>query len=107
MKNIDIEARLFILLLHLKEEKLKIYTGADCEENSVYIFDNYSEFKLYFLNSGINIDDTILEICKMKETKKGTIIALKKLCDYAIQKYKEKESLSKLQDDKTYIKSMH
>lgn len=107
MKNIDIEAKLFILLLHLKEEKLKIYTGTNCEENIVYIFDNYSEFKLYFLNSGINIDDTILEICKMKETKKGTIIALKKICDYAIQKYKEKESLSKIQENKTYIKSIH
>ena len=87
-KKMDIEAKLFMALLHLKEEKNKNYSIEECEKNIVYLFDNYDEFKYYFeLNGFANIDKDLLELCRMKTTKKGTVIALKGLCDHAIRKH--------------------
>ena len=90
----DLEAKMFMLLFHLKEEKNKLYTGLDCNKNIVYVFDNLVDFKLYFVQNGINITKELLEICKIKETKNGSIIALKNLCDYVIKKCKTKHVLS-------------
>jgi len=87
-RKIDIEAKLFIALLHLKEEKNKKYSIEECERNVAYVFENFEEFKTYFeLNGFADISDDLLETCRMKTTKKGTIIALKGLCDYAIRKH--------------------
>lgn len=87
-KKIDVEAKIFMTLLHLKEEKNKNYSIEECEKNIVYLFDNYNEFKSYFeLNGFADIDKDLLELCRMKTTKKGTIIALKGLCDHAIRKH--------------------
>ena len=91
----DIEAKIFMALLHLKEEKLKKYSVEECQTNIVYLFDNYEEFKNYFVLNGFDdISDDLLETCRMKTTKKGTIIALKRLCDYAIRKHNSMKSLS-------------
>lgn len=85
--KIDIEAKLFMLILHLKEELQKVYSQEECNKNIAYVFNNYDEFKSYFLLNGFsNISDDLLELCRMKTTKKGKIIALKALCDYAIRK---------------------
>ena len=84
----DIEAKIFMALLHLKEEKLKKYSVEECQTNIVYLFDNYDEFKSYFKVNGFpDISEDLLETCRMKTTRKGTIIALKELCDYAIRKH--------------------
>jgi len=92
-KKVDIEAKLFIALLHLKEEKNKKYSVDKCEKNLAYLFDNYEEFKSYFeLNGFANIGEDLVEICRMKTTKKGTIIALKGLCDYTIRKHNSFDS---------------
>lgn len=91
----DIEAKLFMALLHLKEEKFKKYSVEECQTNIVYLFDNYEDFKNYFVLNGFDdIGDDLLETCRMKTTKKGTIIALKRLCDYAIRKHNYMKSLS-------------
>ncbi len=108
MKKLDIEAKLFILLLHLKEIKLKKYSCIESEIKFVYLFDNYCDFKLYFIQNGFtNISDELLELCKMKVTKKGTVIALKELCDYTIRRYKEKESLTNSESNIIYAKTKH
>lgn len=87
-KKIDVEAKIFMALLHLKEEKNKKYSIEECEINIVYLFDNYDEFKSYFeLNGFTDINKDLIELCRMKTTKKGTIIALKGLCDHAIRKH--------------------
>ena len=87
-RKIDIEAKLFVTLLGLKEELDKQFSIEECDKNVVYLFEDYEEFKNYFeLNGFIKIDEGILEICKMKTTRKGTIIALKGLCDYAIRRH--------------------
>lgn len=87
-KKIDIEAKLFISLLHLKEEKNKEYSVEECEKNIAYLFDNYDEFISYFKTNGfLDISEDLLETCIMKTTKKGTVIALKGLCDYAITRH--------------------
>ena len=36
-------------LLHLKEEKFKKYSFEECQTNIVYLFDNYEDFKNYFI----------------------------------------------------------
>ena len=97
-KKIDIEAKLFMYSLGLKEEPNKEYSKMS-ERNIVYIFSSKEEFKKYFSDNQIpNIDEDLLELCKMKRTKKGNIIALKGLCDYIIsRKIKETESNSNIQ----------
>ena len=88
IKERDIDAELFLSILHLKEEKNKVYSCEECEKNVVYLFDNYDEFKNYFLQNGFtNMHDVLLDLCRIKTTKKGTIIALKGLCDYTITKH--------------------
>ena len=82
VKNTDYEAKLFMWFLRLKEEQKKEYSDEE-DGNKVYIFENYSEFSQYFENYGIT-DRSLMEICRMKTTKKGTVLALKSLCDYAI-----------------------
>lgn len=87
-KKIDIEARIFMNLLHLKEEENKKYSIEECEKNIAYLLDSYEEFKFYFQINGFpDINEDLLETCRMKTTRKGTIIALKVLCDYVIRKH--------------------
>ena len=89
-KQLELEVKLFMYILHLKEEKNKRYSIKECEKNIAYVFDNYEEFKCYFISFGfLNIDEDLLEICTMKTTKKGKIIALKWLCDYVIRKHNQ------------------
>ena len=85
-KKFDLEAKLFIYLLRLEEEKNKEYSVSESDYHIVYVFEDEKEFRNYFINNGCNraSDDDFLSIFKMKITKKGSIIALKGLCDYAI-----------------------
>lgn len=86
--KVDIEANLFMYLLHLKEEKNKEYSFEECEKNIAYLFDDFGEYKNYFLQNGFtDVRDDLLDLCIMKRTKKGTIIALKGLCDYTIRQH--------------------
>lgn len=84
----DIEAVFFMFISGLKEEKNKKYSPEECAINIAYLFKDYSEFKNYFLQNGlVDMDDEFFNICRMQTTRKGTIIALKRLCDYAIRRY--------------------
>ena len=85
MRKFDLEAKLYIDILKLKEIKKKKYSD-DCETNCAYVFDSYDNFRNYFLENGCKFgyDDEIISQCKMKTTKRGSIIALKKLCDHVI-----------------------
>ena len=97
-KKRDLEAKFFISFFELKEEKNKIYSPEECEKNIVYLFDDRDSFKSYFeINGFADIDDDLLELCRLKTTKKGTIIALKGLCDHAIRRH----SLLKLENTET------
>ena len=83
--KIDIETMFFIRLLKLKEAKIKKYSSVESKYNVVYLFDNEEDYKYYFIDNGFDdVSKTILNAAIMKTTKKGTIIALKGLCDYAI-----------------------
>lgn len=101
----DLEAKLYMFTLGLKEEKNKEFSFEECERNIAYIFNNYEEFKSYFLENGIDsFDSDIFNSCIMKITKKGTIISLKSLCDLAIKKYKTYISSNKNDNVKRLIK---
>ena len=87
MKIIDLEALLLVSVLNLKVESNKVYSE-NCDTNLVYVFEDYNEYKNYFINNGFtNISDELLETCRMVITKRGSVIALKKLCDYTIRKH--------------------
>lgn len=93
-KKFDIEAQLFMYILRLKEEKNKEYSIDECNHHIAYKFEDYEEFRNYFINNGCTraYYDDFLSVCKMKTTKKGSIIALKGLCDYAITRSMESSS---------------
>ena len=83
----DIEAKIYLFINGLYETKNKEYSNSDCSYNLAYIFNSFEEYKSYFTNNGYkNIDNYILNICSIKITKKGSVIALKGLCDYVISK---------------------
>jgi len=88
----DLEARLYMYFLRLKEDANKEYSKNECEYNIVYVFNNYDEYYNYFNNNGypeVDVNLDILRMCKLKKTKKGSIIAMKALCDYAITRHNE------------------
>lgn len=87
----DLEAKLYMRLLSLVEDKNKTYLPVDCDYNIVYVFNNYNEYKSYFLTNGLNnVSEEILERCVVSITKKGSVIALKNLCDRAIRRNNNK-----------------
>lgn len=101
----DIGAKIFMLILHLKEETNKEYSFAECEKNIAYVFSNYDEFKYYFIQNGFdNISDDLLRLCVLKTTKKGTIITLKALCDHTIKTYKMNRQLTQEEIDEIHSK---
>lgn len=91
----DLEAKAFMFLLRLEEEPEKKYT--DFETTSlkyVYVFPNNEKFKQYFVENGVDdISDDVLSLCKIKTTKKGSVIAMKKLCDRTICSYVEPDRI--------------
>ena len=86
MKKIDMEAKLFLHILRLREQEEKTYSIDECDSNVAYVFDSYDSYKKYFISNGVEEArfSWISNLCEMKETKKGSIIALKRLCDHAI-----------------------
>lgn len=91
----DLEAKAFMFLLRLEEETKKQYTDYETTPlKSVYVFPNNEKFKQYFVENGVDdISDDVLSLCKIKTTKKGSIIAMKKLCDRTICSYVEPDRI--------------
>ena len=88
---IDFEASLFMHILKLKEEKNKYYSLIECDPHIAYVFKNFEEYKSYFNENGFpDIDEDLLNICRMKTTSSGSVIALKGICDHAITRYRQK-----------------
>jgi hypothetical protein len=57
------------------------------------------DFRNYFISNGVdNVDDEILELCKIKTSRKGHIVAFKGLCDHYISAYKEKNRVRCLEE---------
>ena len=90
MKNkIDLEAIIFMYIHCLKEEKKKKYTAFECEDDIAYLFEDYDSYKNYFIDNGMDyVSDETLDNCRIRVTKKGSIIALKALCDCIIREYR-------------------
>lgn len=96
----DFEAKLIMLFSSYIEEENKIYSEEKCAKDIVYIFKDDNEFIEYFIENGIaDISRELLELCKKKTTKKGTIIASKYLCDHIIERYKLKKELTQSEID--------
>ena len=84
MKKLDLEAELFMLVLNLQEDKNKKYDGSFPKDYHItYVFENDEEYKEYFFNNGV-YDEELIEYCKLKTTRKGTVLALKGICNHYI-----------------------
>ena len=89
MNNFDLELSFIKLVFGLKEVENKEYSCIDgFDSHLVYIFSNYYELIKYFDNYNIKVDESILDLCVFKITKKGNIIVYKDLCDHIINRCK-------------------
>lgn len=96
----DFEAMLAIAFSSFIEDENKRYSEEKCEKNIVYLFKDKIEFEEYFIKNGVNdVSKELLELCKKKTTKKGTIIASKYLCDHIIRRYKMQKELTQSEID--------
>ena len=96
-KTFDIEAKIYMQLLSLVEDKDKKYLPVDCDYNIAYVFNNFNEYESYFENNGVtNVSEEVLRRCAVSVTKKGSVIALKNLCDRAIRRYKKDNTKEKI-----------
>lgn len=102
---IDLEAKAYMFILGMKEEQEKEYTDfSETPLKSAYVFKNNEEFKEYFVNNGaVDVSDGVLDLCKMKTTTKGSIVAMKKLCDRTICSYVEPDKVMREQIEEVKV----
>lgn len=105
---IDLETKAYMFILGMKEERKREYTDfSETSLKSAYVFKNNEDFKNYFVNNGaVDISDEILDLCKLKTTNKGSIVAMKKLCDRTICSYVEPDKVmqEQIEEVKVYQK---
>ena len=96
MSKHDLEIPFRLLQNGFKEEKNKVLSAADKSDLvTAYVFKDKQEMENYFKTNGVidpNNLEVLIKICSIKETKKGSIISLKSLCDYSITQYVQKHS---------------
>ncbi len=95
MKNLDLKTSLFLHItkakikkhIEIKEVKDKLDLNiSESDFNDVYIFDNYNEYRRFFLMYLDNIDDDVINLAIYTTGSKGQIVSLKKLCEHIIIK---------------------
>ena len=99
MKKFDMEVSLYKYLLHLKEEELKKYDKNEAQKDVIYVFNNYDDFRYYFVSYGVDVDEEILNLCKIKTTMRGKIVAFKGLCDHYITAFRNKQKADKAYEE--------
>ncbi len=96
MSKYDLEVPFCLFQNGFKEEKNKVLSEIDRSDLvTAYVFKDKQEMENYFKTNGvINLDDLeiLVKICSIEETKKGSIVSLKSLCDYTITQYVQKKS---------------
>ena len=87
IKKLYLSDKLYMFLFNLKEEKLKVYSPCEVKENIVYIFNDDDEFRNYFSKNGaFNLDEAVLNMCRVRTADNGMVIAFKGLCDHIIKR---------------------
>lgn len=86
----DLELKMTMYVYGLEQAKEIKYTVDDCNSNLVYVFDNYEEYKNYFITNGLTrLNKGLLDMCIYKKTSKGKIITRKIICDSIITRLKK------------------
>ena len=97
MVKVDLKTKYFLKNKKLKECFVKKYDESLHDESLYYVFNNYDEFKSYFIENGcIETNNDVLDLCIIFNMKDGRIIALKGLCDYVISFNRKKEKILNL-----------
>ena len=86
MNSLDIKTKLFLCVNGYKEEQNKEYVIGPIDKKMFYIFDNYSDFKNYFEDYLIDINEGLIDLSIIKKLNNGKIIASKVLCNHIITK---------------------
>jgi hypothetical protein len=79
----------------------------DSKKNEVFVFNNYEEYRNYYLMYLDNIDDEVIDLAIYTRGSKGQIVALKGLCEHIIVKKKINEfynSITQEQIDEIHAK---
>ena len=96
-RKLDFKTWLYLYLTHvvrvehppvLKVDSKKTMYVKDSKENEVYVFDNYEDYKNYYLMYLDSIEDEVIDLAIYTKGSKGQIIALKGLCEHIIVKKK-------------------
>lgn len=115
-KSLDFKTRLYLYITNAKIKKHIPVVDVDTKRtfyiktynrNEVYIFENYEEYKKFFLMYLYDIDDDVIDLAIYTRGRKGQIVALKGLCEYIIVRKRVNEfynSITKNQIDEIHSK---
>lgn len=112
-QKLDFKTWLYLYITHVVkvmhppiDVKVKrIMPVKDCKENEAFIFNNYEEYRNYFLMYLDSVDDEVIDLAIYTKGKKGQIVALKSLCEYIIVKAKMNDFYSSITPEK--IEEIH
>lgn len=116
MSKLDLKTRLFLYITNSNvKEHIKVqdvdrkrnYIIGNINKNDVYIFENYDEYKKFFLMYLYNVYEDEIDLAIYARGKKGQIVALKGLCEHIIVKKRVKsfyESITKEQIQQIHSK---
>ena len=99
MGKLDLKPNLFLFVTGVTIEKEKKYTIKRIENNVVYIFDSYDEFKNYFSKYVKEVKEDVINQAIYTKSKKGAVVALKGLCDHIITKTRLQYDIKELSQE--------
>lgn len=115
MTKLDLKTKLFLYITKVSiKEHIKVETVTEkkkfdfinnCSINDVYVFENYTEYKNFFLMYFDDISDDLIKLAIYTRGKDGQVVAHRKLCEKIIVKKKIYEfynSITKEQIDKIH-----
>lgn len=91
----------------IEVDNKKIMPVKDNKKNEVFVFNDYEEYKNYYLMCLDSIEDEVINLAIYTRGNKGQVIALKELCERIIVKKKMSEfynSITQKQIDKIHSK---
>lgn len=106
--ELDVITKIFLYITKIKRVEhpnVKVHDVKETipikvvDKNEAYVFENYEEFKNYFLMYLDKIDDDLIDMAIYTRGNKGQVVALKKLCEYIIVKKKTNDFYNSITEE--------